>query len=152
MIPEFEGLSESEVEVMLKSPVLVCILIAGADGKIDRKEIKEAISTAAKHAKSLSALGQYLKYASEDFEDKIIIIKQSYPREAAQRETAIVHELSTLNTILPKIDKSFAQLFYSMLKELAIKVATSSGGWLGMNAVGSEEARYIELKMINQPV
>lgn len=151
MIPEFDGLSESEVEIMLKSPVLVCILIAGADGKIDRKEIREAISIAGKQARSRSALGQYLKYASEDFEDKIIILKQSYPREASQREATIVRELSTLNTILPKVDKAFAQQFYSMLKELAAKVATSSGGWLGMNAVGSEEARYLELKMINDP-
>ena len=33
MIPEFEPLREDEIQVLLKSPVYVAILIAGADGK-----------------------------------------------------------------------------------------------------------------------
>ena len=48
MIKELAKLKESEVELMLKAPVLLCILIAGADGTIDRKEIREAINVAAK--------------------------------------------------------------------------------------------------------
>ena len=32
MIREFEKLTDSEIDLMLKAPVLVCILIAGADG------------------------------------------------------------------------------------------------------------------------
>jgi hypothetical protein len=38
-----------------------------------------------------------------------------------------------------------------MLKELALKIASSSGRWLGLNAVGSEEEQYVELTMI-QPL
>lgn len=48
MIKELERLKEGEVELMLKSPVVLCILIAGADGTIDRKEIKEAINVTVK--------------------------------------------------------------------------------------------------------
>ncbi len=136
---------------MLKAPILVCILIAGADGKIDRKEIKEAITIAGKQARSRYVLSNYLKYASADFEDKIMILKQGYPRDSGERAAIIVNELSTLNTILPKLGKSFSIQFHSMLKELATKVASSSGGWLGISAVGSEEAQYLELKMINDP-
>jgi hypothetical protein len=38
-----------------------------------------------------------------------------------------------------------------MLKELALKIAASSGGWLGLNAVGSEEVQYVDIAMI-QPL
>ena len=44
MIPEFQKLDDAEIELVLKAPILVCILIAGADGDIDRKEINKAIS------------------------------------------------------------------------------------------------------------
>lgn len=151
MIPEFENLNDREVEIMFKAPVLVCILIAGADGKIDRKEINEAITITDKQAKSRAVLTEYLQTASQDFEDKIMILKQAYPRNPSDRESMLVNELSTLNSILPKVSKTFSIAFYEMLKELASKVASSSGGWLGMNSVGVEEAKYLDLKMINAP-
>ena len=44
MIEEFKALTPDEVEVMLKAPILVSILIAGADNNIDNTEIREAIS------------------------------------------------------------------------------------------------------------
>ena len=69
MIKEFDSLTDSETELMLKAPVLVCILIAGADGTIDKKEIKEAIAQTQKKTKA--ALSDYLKEVSQDFEDKI---------------------------------------------------------------------------------
>ena len=43
MIPEFEELSQAEIELMHKAPILVCILIAGSDDHIDNREIKKAL-------------------------------------------------------------------------------------------------------------
>jgi hypothetical protein len=136
---------------MLRAPIVVCILIAGADGTIDKKEIKEAITITGKQAISRYLLREYLKYVAEDLEDKIRILKQSYPIEAKERSSVLVAELTGLNNILPKISESFASEFYAMLKELALKIAASSGGWLGLNAVGSEEEQYVDLAMI-QPL
>ena len=45
MIQDFEKLSNAEIEVMMRAPIVVCILIAGADGTIDKKEIKEILPT-----------------------------------------------------------------------------------------------------------
>lgn len=39
-----------------------------------------------------------------------------------------------------------------MLIMLAKEVAASSGGLLGMNKIGSEEARLVKLTMIQNPV
>jgi len=151
MIQEFEKLNEWEIEVMMRTPIVVCILIAGADGTIDKKEIKEAITITGKQAKSRYLLREYLKSVAEDLEDKIRVLKQSYPRDAKERSSVLVTELGSLNNILPKISEPFVSEFYAMLKELAVKVASSSGGWLGLNTVGSEEEKYVDLSMIQPP-
>lgn len=151
MIQEFERLSDSEIEVMLRAPIVVCILIAGADGTIDKKEIKEAMAITSKQAKSRYLLREYLKFVSEDLEDKVRVLKQSYPRNPKERAVVLTDDLARLNLILPKINNAFSSEFHAMLKELALKVASSSGGWLGLNAVGSEEEQYVDLKMIRPP-
>src|SRR5882672_10015298 len=152
MIPEFDRLSGSEMELMLKAPILACILIAGADGHIDQNEIQGAIEVARKKQKrSRANLLEFYRYVGEDFEDKLKIVLQSYPLKAGQRNPAIVEELRTLNLVLPKLDKSFAQAFYKSIKEIAVSIAESSGGLLGMNKVGDEEAQYIGLPMIKDP-
>ena len=150
MIKELARLKESEVELMLKAPILLCILIAGADGTIDRKEIKEAINVTVKK-KDKTILDSYFKEVSQDFEDKLKILLQSYPYESTQRSPILIQELSQLNPILRKLDKFFSKAFYDMLKELAEKIAGSSGGFWGMMSVDSEEAKYIRLPMIEDP-
>jgi hypothetical protein len=150
MIKELERLKESEVELMLKAPVVLCILIAGADGTIDRREIKEAINVTVKK-KDKTILDNYFKEVSQDFEDKLKILLQSYPYQSAQRAPILIQELSELNPILKKLDKSFSKPFYDMLKELAEKIAGSSGGLWGMMSVDSEEAKYMRLPMLDDP-
>ena len=150
MIKELERLKESEVELMLKAPVILCILIAGADGTIDRREIKEAINVTVKK-KDKTILDNYFKEVSQDFEDKLKILLQSYPYQSAQRNPILIKELSELNPILKKLDKSFSKPFYDMLKELAEKIAGSSGGLWGMMSVDSEEAKYMRLPMLDDP-
>ncbi len=150
MIIELEKLTDQEVELMLKAPVLLCILIAGADGTIDRKEIKEAINVTVKK-KDKTILDGYFKEVSTDFEDKLKILLQSYPYQSSQRNPILINELSQLNPILKKMDRSFTKPFYDMLKELAEKIAGSSGGLWGMMTVDDEEAKYIDLPMIQDP-
>ncbi len=149
MINEFEKLTDLEIELMLKAPVLVCILIAGADGTIDRKEIKEAIAQTQK--KKNVVLSGYLNEVSQDFEDKLKVLIQSYPYEATQRTSILVEELQQLNGIWKKMDKGFSIQVYKMLRELAEKIASSSGGLWGMKTVTDEEAKYLHLPMIQDP-
>lgn len=152
MIPELGRLTSSEVELVYKSPILVCVLIAGADGKIDRKEIKEALSFAEKKQRiSVSSVSTLFKEISKDFEDKLKSLIQSYPYETTQRTPMIVEELAGLNDIWRKVDPSFATEFYKTLLSIAESIANSSGGLLGYKSIGSEEARYLKLTMIKDP-
>jgi hypothetical protein len=152
MIPEFKKLTPEENELMLKAPILVCILIAGADGTIDRKEIHGAIALARdKQRKERGVLSTYYQIMGEDFEDKLKIAIQKYPVEATQRTPLVVEDLSKVNAIFPKIDPGFATEFYRSILDIAGKIATSSGGVLGMKSVGQEEAKYVGLPMIQDP-
>jgi len=137
--------------LMFKAPILVCILIAGADGTIDKSEINEAITIARKEAKSKSLITDFYQELSQDFEDKLKVLIQSYPYQAKERTEIIIKELKALNDVLPKLDRAFAKQFYDSLRKISEKIASSSGGLLGMKSVGGEEAKYIQLSMIRDP-
>ena len=152
MVPELDRLSASEVELVYKTPLLVCILIAGADGKIDKKEIKEAMSFAEKkHKRSLSSVSVLFKEISMDFEDKLKSLIQSYPYESTQRTPLVIQDLAELNLVWGKLSKNFSAAYYEMLKSLAEKVASSSGGIWGMKKIAAEEAKYLGLPMLSNP-
>ncbi len=150
MIQAFDKLSDTEIEVMLRAPIIACILIAGADGHVDRKEIEKAIHHAQKSAaKAKTSVVEYFKLVEEDFEDKLKVVLQSLPVAVTERNNLIVAELTRLNTIIPKLKNTFATEFYAKMRELAHQVASSSGSVF--NKVGDEEAQYIELPMIKKP-
>ncbi len=153
MLREFEKLDNSEVELLQKTPILVCILIAGADHQIDNREIKGSIELAKKKHKKFkgSSLSSFYLEMSEDFEDKLKVVIQSYPNDAKKRNAIITEELNQVNHILPKLNRSFANDFYKSLRDIALSTAQSSGGILGLNTIGEEEAELVKLPMIKDP-
>lgn len=152
MIPEFSKLSEEEKELMYKAPVLVSVLIAGADGNIDSTERTEAVEVAkSKQSRAREALIDYYQIVGQSFEEKFNGLLSKLPEDTQARNEAIEEELGKLNDILPKIDKNWTIKFYSSLKDLGKKIAEASGGILGYLSVSYEESQYLELKMIKDP-
>jgi hypothetical protein len=149
MVAAFDKLSDTEIELMHRAPLLVCILIAGADGKIDRKEMRGAILLGKKKVKG--QLSEFYRSVSEDLEDKLKHVVNALPVDVRERNRRIVPELAMVNEIMPKIDKQFAKEFYGSLKYIAAKIADSSGGLLGIKSMGEEEERYVDLPMIKVP-
>lgn len=142
-------LSIPEHELVLKGPILVCILIAGADGSIDQKEIREAVQMAGKQDWMKSNLRPFFQELAEDFEDKLKVILQAYPFDSKIRNEMIQSELGDLNDILAKTEPDFARSYYEMLRSLAQRIASSSGSFWGK--ITAEEARLLELPMIRKP-
>lgn len=152
MIEEFKVLNEQEVETMLKAPILVSILIAGADNQIDNSEIREAVSIARlKQKKARVDLIEYYKEVGVDFEDKLKVTIQQLPSNATERNPIIIEELEKINSVLPKLNNKFAIEFYASIRDIAKKIAEASGGLLGYMAVGYEESKLIGLNMIKDP-
>ena len=149
---EFERLDQEEKKLLYKVPVLVTILIAGADSVIDNAEIKEAIEIAKdKKNKSNSTLNHFYHEVDKSFEEDLKSYLAQLPDDTIERNKIIIQQLKKLNDILPKLDKKFAKSFYENMRELAKKIAEASGGVLGYMAVGEEESEFVDLKMINNP-
>lgn len=152
MINYLDPLSEEEKLFLQKAPVLVAILIAGADNKIDKSEIKEALRISRyKPIKARILLKDFYSSIGDEFEYNLIEEIASLPREARKRTPLIVEELKKLNTILPKLDRKFAVQFYESMKDIAKKIAKASGGVLGYISVDYAESKLMELKMIKNP-
>lgn len=152
MIPEFNRLSTEETDLMFKAPFLIIILIAGADNKIDKHEMKQAISISKlKLKRARRELVEYYNIVGQDFEDKLKIFIHDLPKDTGERNEEISKELVKLNDIFPKLDKKFAVNFYESMKDMAVKIAESSGGVFGFMSVGYEESKMIDLKMIREP-
>lgn len=150
MIKEFEKLREDEVDVLMKAPVYVAILIAGADGDIDKSERKEAIDIAHnRQSRSREQLSEYYKHV--DFDGEFEKLVNELPSGTEERTTAITRELRKLNFILKKVDRAFAVKLHASLKDLAKKVAEASGGLLSYLTVSYEESKLMELKMLQDP-
>ena len=152
MIKEFENLREDQIDTLLKAPVYVAILVAGADGNIDKQERKEAIEVArSKQSRAREQLVDYYKEVGQTFEEDFNRLISELPDNPEERSKVISAELRKLNFIFPLIDKSFAAKLYGSLKDQAKKIAEASGGILGYLSVSYEEAKLIELRMINDP-
>lgn len=152
MIDFFSELEEAEKKVMFRAPILVSVLIAGADDKFDKKEIKEAVDLAKlKLSKSRESLKEFYRIVGENFNLKLSDEIDSLPSKASKRNPVIIEELEKLNKILPKLDKKFAIQFYESIKDIAKRIATASGGILGYMTIDHNERKYIDLKMIKDP-
>ena len=152
MIAEFENLTEEEASLTLKAPALVCVLIAGADGKIDSKEIEEAILVSRiKQTRARKALIEYYREVGIHFQEQLSQLIKTMPEDAKKRSAAVTKELEKLNPILKKVDKVFAVKLHASLKDVAKKIAEASGGVLGLMKVSYEESKLVDLRMIKDP-
>lgn len=152
MVNHFKELSEEEIELMLKAPAMVSVLIAGADGKIDNKEKSVAVSYA--KLKTYSArkiLLDYYNIVQKDFEDHMNNLIKELPDDHNERNKILEENLEKLNPILEKLDKTFAINFYESMKSFAKQTAEASGGILNMLSISVEESKLIDLKMIKNP-
>jgi len=153
MIKYFENLRDDDIQIMYKVPVYVTILIAGADDKIDKKELQEAISIAnLKKIKARKLLVDYYAEVVDSFEDDLYKEIDALPDSAEERNPILVKKLERLNIIFRYLDNSFAVQFYESIKDWAKKIATASGGVLGFLSVGLEESKFVELRMVRNPI
>ena len=152
MIQDLKTLTEEEVNLVYRAPLLVSVLISGADGKIDRAEINTAINFAKENSKlSRAMLYDFYSDIIKNFDRSLKDLIKEYPDDTNDRNQLISEELSGLNEIFSKVDKAFAIVFYISLKEIALKVAKSSGGVFGINSISKAEAAYVDLPMIKDP-
>ncbi len=153
MLYHISKLHSDEQELIKKAPLLVTILVAGADGSVHNNELDKSIELI--HIKSFSESSDIrLLYKEIDHDVKLslIAILKELPTDGVEREKRIIDQLAELNPILAKMEPHISREFYLSLKDFAFRVAQTSGGLFGFNTINYHEKEAIKLSMINEPI
>ncbi len=144
----FNVLTNQDKSLLMEAPILVCLLIAGADDKIDKKELLGFLYHINNVSHTSSLVKEFYSELLLDIENKLLDVFDALPEKMEDRNSMIVKQLTQLNSILPKLDKEFALAYYKSLKDIAHKIAKASGGIIGLGAISEEEKQFVELPMI----
>ncbi len=152
MLYQLKNLSQEEQSIVLKSPIWVTLLIACSDFDIEEAEIDRAKEIM--HIKTFTTsndVQEVYKNLSENMDADIDTTLKTLSANGDERIEFITKNLSELNKILPKLDKTFAKQLYNSLKSLAFNVAKSDGGFFGIASISDQEEVLVKLPMIDKP-
>ncbi|MBR9859269.1 hypothetical protein GYB22_00660 [bacterium] len=137
---------------MLKSPVWVSLLVACADQHLDEHEIETAKKIV--HVKTFSEASDVRNLYTEldhNIDATVETESAAMPQDPKERIKYFEAKLAQLNDILPKLEHTYAVQFYKSLKNIALHIAKSEGGVLGIGNINDAEEHYLDLPMIQKP-
>jgi hypothetical protein len=149
-------LSETETQQLMEALPKIGLLIAGADGVIDEKEIEwgakltyiRAYKAHGKHG-AFDEINEYFERIDEQYRSNFENLLKIAPANTTERTDFLSAELSALNGILDKLDPEFASSLYQNFLSFAKHIARADGGILGFASISNEENRLLDLDMIH---
>jgi hypothetical protein len=150
MIKTIELLPENQQEILYDAIPYVTLLIAGADGNIDPKELEWSEKITEIRSFSFHNHWQdYYERVHAQLNNRIQALLKALPSDTAERQEIISNRLSELNDILPHFDTIDAKLFYDGLLSFAERIAKADGGLMGWFSIDAREKAVIGLPMIH---
>ncbi len=143
-------LSKEELTQLEDAFAYITILIAGADGKIDEKEITWAEKIA--HIRTFAGderLKAFHEAVDQNLHSRIETLLGELPKDVVGRSNMISEKLSQLNPILSSLDPYIGAYLYKGYLSFAERTAKSSGGFLSFFTISPEEKKWIGLPMLN---
>lgn len=153
MQEQITQLTPEQQTQLYDAPVMITLLIAGADDNFDPKERKKA-SELAKFKKlnpDQPQVHAFYAGVEERFEDRLAYWLGEYPTLAESRNPIIAKQLEQLNPILAQLSPELSTALYQSFLSWARQVAESSGGVLGYFSIGEEEKSWVSLPMLHDP-
>lgn len=151
-IPQFNHLTEEEVQLLLDAPAIITLLIGTADGNMDDKEIAAGLSSVIVRKDSNDALLQpYYEAVDKNYDQRLFDFSNQYKDKGTEQRTQELSDvLAGLNDILIKVDPLFVTVLIKSLKSFAKEIAQASGGMagIGLMSISNEEEHLISLPMI----
>jgi hypothetical protein len=145
-----QELEQEHQEVLYRMPALVSVLIGVADGDMDSNEEQRA-KRAVHFRQSIGdpLLFDYFSQVEKQLDRDLAVFEDKCRNLAEdQRVIYISDEIARINEILPLLDEKLATAIVKNLRSLAVGIATTSGGIIGVGA-GYTEADLAQLSMIN---
>lgn len=153
MVQGFEDLTQEQFETLKKAISWITLLLAGADGKIEKEETAWAEKLADIRSYSLpNDLMHFYQEVGKDFQEELETLLDTLPKDNKERARILTENIKTVNPILSSWNDDLAGELYKSYKSFAKHVAKSSGGFLGMMSISKEERELIELPMLEKVV
>ncbi len=118
MITQFEKLTKEEAALLFRAPVLVSVLAATSNHKVNEVQKADAIKLA--HLKTFTAnplLLPYYKEVAENFERNFEEAVKKYAPFDEKKRKMLEQEIEIVKAIIAKLDTKFAsKLQYSLSK------------------------------------
>lgn len=150
-IDGFKELTKEEFSLLVDAPALITVLIAGADGEVDQAERRRSEDTMRMLTRDKSGvLRQYYALVTEIFWAKMNGFLTEFPDNPSTRNQLIAARLQLINPVLAKLNLETAYDLFQGFKALAEATAHSSGENTHKRGVGSEEAVWVELPMLDE--
>ena len=151
MIEGFGKLNDTQFQKTKDAIAWITILIAGADGEIDKEE-KEWAAKVTKirgYQYPTSLLMKFYEEVGAEYSNKLEDLLANAPKDSKERTDFSSKEIEQLNDILPHLDGNLGHHLSKSYKSFAKHVAKASGGFLGFMSIGSEEHKLVDLPMLN---
>ena len=149
MLEAMQTLSQEEQDLLLDALPLVTVLIAGADGKIDKSETSWATKlTDIRSYSNEPELNDFYEKVSGNFAEKLSYLVSQWPADAKAGVKEVSEKLAGLNPILAKVPQALGAKFYTSLTSFAKHIARADGGIFKMWSISKEEEALIGLPMI----
>jgi hypothetical protein len=146
MLEHFSPISTSEFLQLTDAVSLITVLVAGADGNIDREEISWAKKVTEIRSYNMKAdMKDFYVKVGEDFSERLNHFIDTLPQDVDARSIVINQKLTELNPILAKLDPSLGAKLYTSFTSFAEHVAKASGGILGFMTINKDEAQNLGL-------
>ncbi|MEM9836836.1 MAG: hypothetical protein AAF828_10060 [Bacteroidota bacterium] len=151
MLTEFANLSPEETAKMLDAIPYITILIGAADDNLDEVELQAAQRLAdIRSFTNTGKLTAYYETIDGNLSNRIGELYGALPKNAEERQAVIVEKLTGLNDILSKLDSPFDYYYYHSFRTFATHVAKAHGGFLRFITIGPQEAKVVDLPMLNE--
>jgi len=143
-------LTKEEIQTIKDAYAYIAVLIAGAEGKIDNKEL--AFSEKIVQIRSFSGderLYHLHEEITKELPGKIHEVVNSLTGDQASRNKMLSAEIEKLNPILANLDPFMGNYMYKGFLSFAERIAKSSGGFLSFFSISPEEKKWIKLPMLH---
>jgi hypothetical protein len=153
MNENFQRLTVAEYNQLKDAISLITVLIAGADGNVNKEELDWAAKvTKIRSYQMKEEMKDFFREVGLNYSEKLNMYFETLPASVEERTKVISGKLYQLNPVLEKLDPMVAYRMYKSYISFAEHVAKASGGVLGFFNVNSKEAELVKLPMIKEVV
>lgn len=149
MLDNLQQLNDEEMQELYDAIPVITLLIAGADGKIEKAELEGSEKiTRIRGFSGGEVMQAFYDKVGEDYSERLQRWLKVVSKDTAERTADLSARLEKLNPILAKLDPQWGAAMYDSFTSFAKHVAKASGGFLGMGSINKDEAELIDLPML----